>query len=77
MTPTDKQRIKALLPAVSAQIQASRSLIAVPTSPAIAPPGGGPVVLTAAVAPIQQALKAQADALEKLAKLISDLIELS
>ena len=75
MTPIDKQVLKAQLNAVTALSQAVRSLAAAPIPPAISGPPGVPIILAASLNPLAQAVKTQADLVDKLIKLVDDLIE--
>jgi hypothetical protein len=77
MSPTDKQKFKALLPALGAQLQASRSLMTAPIAPTPPMPAMTPIPLAASLAPLQSALRAQSEMLEKLVKLLGDIVEAS
>jgi hypothetical protein len=77
MSPTDKQKFRALLPALGAQLQASRSLMNAPISPTPPMPAMTPIPLAPSLAPLQSALRTQSEMLEKLVKLLGDVIEAS
>jgi aspartyl/asparaginyl beta-hydroxylase (cupin superfamily) len=77
MSPTDKQKFKAQLMGLSAQVQASRSLMTAAIPPTPPMPAMTPIPLTPSLTPLQSALRTQSEMLEKLLKVLGDVIEAS
>lgn len=76
MSPTDKQKYKIQATQLVAQLAATKNMLNVPIPPA-PPPGPGPVMLQSSFNPLIGALKQQAEVIEKLAKLVGDVVDAS
>jgi len=77
MSPTDKQKYKAQVQALAAQLQGTKGLITTPIPPTPPMPQMVPIPLQPSLAPLQNALKVQSDLLERLIKLVGDVVESS
>ncbi len=75
MDNPQKQELLAQLTSLNMLNLSSRGLIQAPVPVAIAGPPGSPVLLSPALNPLVQALRIQSDVVEKLAKVIEDLID--
>jgi hypothetical protein len=75
MTREDKQKFKAQLIAIGGQLQSSKALMGAPIPPAPPSPPGAPLMLQPALSPLLSALKMQSDAIDKLIKLVGDVVE--
>ena len=77
MSPTDKQKYKVQVAALAAQLQGTKSMLAVPIPPTPPVPPMAPAMLQPSLAPLLGALRTQADLIEKLIKLVGDVVESS
>jgi len=75
MDNPQKQELLAQLASLNALNLSSRGLIQAPVPVAIAGPPGSPVLLSPALSPLVLALRTQIDVVEKLTKVIQDLID--
>jgi hypothetical protein len=75
MTPTDKHKFKAQVQVLAAQLQGAKSMLSMPIPPTPPMPQMVPIPLAPSLTPLQNALKMQSDVIDKLVKLLGDVIE--
>jgi hypothetical protein len=77
MKDTDKQRIKGQLLGLSTQATSFKALLTVPPPPVLAGMPPVPVLVGPALVPLTNALKIQSEVIDKLIKIVEDVVSKS